>query len=78
MEILSPGDRAADVEDKAAVYLPAGSALVILVDPQTRTVTLINKTLRRTLAEGETLAHAALPEFALPLVKFFSVLVRPR
>src|ERR1700730_6488593 len=74
VEILSPGDRTEDVEDKAAVYLLAGSALVILVDPKTRTVTLIEKALRRTLNEGEVLVHPALPEFSLPLVKLFSVL----
>lgn len=77
VEILSPGDCTADVEDKAAVYLLAVSVLVILVDPQTRTVTLIEKALRRTLTQGETLEHAALPGFSLSLTKLFSVLVRP-
>ena len=36
VEILSPGDCRADVDDKIAVYLQAGSSLVIVVDPQKR------------------------------------------
>jgi Uma2 family endonuclease len=34
VEILSPDDRRADVDDKIGVYLRAGSSLVIVVDPQ--------------------------------------------
>lgn len=76
-EILSPGDRKPDVEEKIAVYLAAGTSLVVLVDPKARSVTLIDPKNRRTLAEHETLAHDALAGFALPLARLFSVLARP-
>src|SRR5271170_5852257 len=33
VEILSPGDRRRDVDDKIAVYLAAGTSLVIIADP---------------------------------------------
>ena len=37
-EVLSPDDRRIDVESKIATYLAAGSALVIIVDPQRQIV----------------------------------------
>ena len=76
-EILSPGDRKADVEDKIAVYLAAGSMLVVLIDPRKRTVTTIDERERQTLNEGDTLRHPALPEFSLPLARLFAALRPP-
>jgi Uma2 family endonuclease len=78
VEILSPGDRRADVEDKIAVYLVSGTALVILIDPKVRSATLIDSVERRTLSDGEVLRHPALPGFSLPLAKLFAVLERPK
>src|SRR5579862_7641312 len=40
VEILSPDDRRADVDDKIATYLRAGSTLVIVLDPATRSAEL--------------------------------------
>lgn len=40
VEILPPGDRRIDVDDKIGVYLRAGSTLVIVVDPRKRVVEL--------------------------------------
>ena len=39
VEVLSPEDRASDVEQKIAQYLSAGSGLVLKVDPANKTVT---------------------------------------
>ena len=38
VEILSPGDRSVDVEHKCAVYLAAGTSVVLIVDPLQRTM----------------------------------------
>jgi Uma2 family endonuclease len=77
VEILSPDDRQADVEDKVAVYLAAGSALVVLVDGRARTVTLIDGSGRHTLAGDDVVEHAALPGFALALAELFAALDLP-
>jgi Uma2 family endonuclease len=76
-EILSPDDRRPDVEDKVAVYLCAGTELVVLVDPWARTVTLVDAQVRRLLGERDTLEHPALPGFSLRLERLFATLRRP-
>jgi Uma2 family endonuclease len=75
-EILSPGDRRADLEDKIGVYLRAGSSLVIVVDPQRRAVELHDPNATTILTENDVIAHDALPAFAYPVSDLFSVLRR--
>jgi Uma2 family endonuclease len=77
VEILSPGDRRVDVDDKVATYLAAGAALVIVVDPKTRAVELHDPSAVVVLAEGESVAHAALPGFELSVAKLFAVIAPP-
>ena len=73
VEVLSPEDRASEVEEKIAQYLAAGSVLVLKVDPRSKTVT-------RYRAGGE--AHVfsldgvvscapALPEFSFHVADLF-------
>jgi Uma2 family endonuclease len=76
VEILSPDDRRADIEDKIAVYLRAGSSLVIVVDPQQRAVELHDAAQTVRLDEANTLEHWALPEFAYRVRDLFAVLRR--
>ena len=76
VEILSPGDRRDDVNDKISVYLRAGSSLVIVVDPQRRTVELHDTKSTKLLGEDDVIAHDALPAFAYPVHDLFSVLRR--
>jgi Uma2 family endonuclease len=78
VEILSPDDRSADVEDKIATYLRSAAQLVVVVDPAQRSVTLVDPEGRRSLAERETLEHQALPGFALSLRALFAALELPR
>lgn len=40
IEVLSPDDRAGDVEDKVDLYLAAGCPLVVILNPKRRTATL--------------------------------------
>jgi Uma2 family endonuclease len=82
VEILSPchpelvEGRRADVDDKIAVYLQAGSSLVIVVDPQQRAVELHDAVRTVRLDETSTIAYWALPEFAYPVRELFGVLRR--
>lgn len=78
IEILSPGHVQRHVEHKIAVYLAAGSALVIVVDARDRTVRLHDASGVRVLRGGDTLAHDALPGFALALPVLFAALDRVR
>ena len=74
VEIRSPGDRRADVEDKAATFVRAGAELVILVNPRTRTVIAIDATERRIFSGGDSFVHATLPGFTFALSVMFDEL----
>jgi len=76
VEILSPDDRRIDVDDKIDVYLRAGSALVIVVDPRRRVVELHDTSATTHLEEGASIVHAALPGFSYPVRDLFAVLRR--
>jgi Uma2 family endonuclease len=71
VEILSRGDRRADVEHKIATYLAAGTAAVILVDPQRETMAVHDGKGVRELRRADTLTHAALPGFSLDVGALF-------
>ncbi|MGH7706826.1 MAG: Uma2 family endonuclease, partial [Vulcanimicrobiaceae bacterium] len=71
VEILSPDDRAIDVNDKIAVYLRAGSALVIVVDPRSESIAL-HSAITRHVRPGERLEDPALPGFTLDVAALFA------
>ena len=77
IEIRSPGDHEPDVADKVAIYLAAGTALVIVVDPDGRTARLSDENGTRTLGVEDALEHDALPGFRLPLRELFATLELP-
>lgn len=72
VEVLSRDDRPADVEHKIATYLAAGSAAVVIVDPDRQTVAVHDAGDVRELEPSETLTHPALPGFALELHSLFA------
>ncbi len=72
VEIRSPGDRVADLEDKIVTLLRAGTHVVIVVDDRTRTVTTHDITGRRVFTEEETFEHSALPGFRFTLAEMFA------
>jgi Uma2 family endonuclease len=78
VEILSPGDRRADIDDKIATYLAAGSVLVMIVDPKTQTVELHDARGTVTLRAGDSIAHPRLPGFELSVSDLFEVIAPPR
>jgi Uma2 family endonuclease len=72
VEVVSPGDRADDVDDKIGTYLRAGTTLVIVADPRSRSFSLHDASATSTVASSETLRHIALPDFALDVDSFFA------
>ena len=67
-EVLSPGETPAEVEEKIADWLGAGTRLVVVVDPENQTVTLYRSrrdvrvlTIDDVLEGGEVVAGWALP-----------------
>ncbi len=78
VEVLSSGDRRADVDDKIATYLAAGTALVIIVDPKTHTVEPHDPGGHGILSAGQSLAHSAIPGFSLSVAELFEIIAPPR
>ncbi|MGH7708341.1 MAG: Uma2 family endonuclease, partial [Vulcanimicrobiaceae bacterium] len=78
VEILSPGDRRIDIDHKIGVYLSAGSALVMVVDPRRRVVELHDATGVRELGERDVIEHESLPGFSFAVAELFAVLKPPR
>ena len=74
VEVLSPSDRMADALAKAAMYLQAGTSLVWLVNPATRTVVVFRSEMDPvTLGESDTLDGGdVLPGFSVPVAEIFS------
>ena len=74
IEIVSPNDRPMDVHAKVADYLTAGTRLVWVVDPATRTVVAYRRLLAPTriartgLLDGEDV----LPGFRVPVADLFA------
>jgi len=74
VEVLSPSDRMADALAKIAMYLQAGTPLVWLVNPATRTVVVFRAEMDPvTLSESDTLDGGdLLPGFSVPVAEIFS------
>jgi Uma2 family endonuclease len=74
VEVLSPSDRMADALAKVAMYLQAGTPLVWLVNPATRTVVVFrSETDPVMLGESDTLdGGAVLPVFSVPVAEIFA------
>jgi Uma2 family endonuclease len=73
VEVLSPGDRRADVEEKIRVYLAAGSSVIFIVDPKLRRVQIRDARGERTIEENGVLTHDALAGFRLDVRRLFSM-----
>jgi Uma2 family endonuclease len=76
VEILSPDDRRLDLESKIDVYLRAGTALVIVVDPNAQCIELHDAAGTAMVYRGEALRHAALPAFELDVAAYFDSALR--
>ena len=78
VEILSTGNTKREMERKRREYFAAGTVLVWMVDPDSRTVTVYtSKTEFRTLSEADVLdGGAVLPGFTVELRTLFAELDR--
>lgn len=73
VEIVSPGNSAAEIQEKVLEYLDAGSRLVWVVHPRTRTVVVHHSRSEiRVLGEGEELeGGAVMPGFRVGVGEVF-------
>ena len=73
VEVISPNDRAVEVEDKASDWLRAGAKMVIVLNPKTRTATIYRGFDDiRILTEGDTIDGGdVVPGWQLPLADVF-------
>ncbi len=71
VEILSPKDRRKLLETKIEMYLNFGTKLVIVVDPEKRSVTMHDASGIRTFVEPEIAASAAFPDLQIDTAKLF-------
>jgi Uma2 family endonuclease len=71
VEILSPGDRKIDINDKIATYLRAGCDVVIVVDSGSETITSHDARAVLQFASGMSFAHPALEGFTLDVRALF-------
>lgn len=73
VEVLSPNETATELYDKLADYRAAGTALIWVVDPKYRTVTVEpNDAPSFVLRVGDTLTGGrVLPDFSCPMAELF-------
>lgn len=76
VEIRSPSDRQRDIDEKVRVYLAAGTTAVFLVDPDQRSVTVIDASGTHDVTSA-MITHEALPGFSLERAALFDM-PRPR
>jgi Uma2 family endonuclease len=73
VEILSPGDRQRDFDEKVRVYLAAGTSVVFIVDTKVRTILAKDAQGSRLFSDGEIVTHDALPGFSLTARTLFEI-----
>jgi Uma2 family endonuclease len=73
VEILSPSDSQEDIDEKIALYLEMGVALVWVINPNLRTVLVLRPDAEPELfnVQAELSAEPHLPGFRLPVARLF-------
>jgi len=71
VEVLSPGDWRGLIDDKIRLYLEGGTALVIIVDPRTRTVESHERSGTATFGEGDVARSRAFDDLAVDVSALF-------
>ena len=72
VEVRSPDDRQADIDEKVRVYLAAGTRVIFLVDPDERSVIAVDTNGVREQILG-SITHKALPDFGLDPMFLFEM-----
>jgi len=78
VEVLSPSERASDIDEKLDDYAAGGTPLVWIIDPERRTVMIVTTDSPvRWLREGDTLdGGTILPSFTAPVTEIFDGVAR--
>ena len=73
VEVVSPSDRASDVQEKVHMWLDAGARLVWVAYPSTRSVTAYRSRTDVTIVEGDQLLDGSpvLDGFSIPVSRLF-------
>ncbi len=73
VEVVSPGDRAAEMQEKISEYLRAGTRLVLVADPRSKTVTAYRPSGEARLYSGDAVVSCEdiLPGFSFRLADLF-------
>ena len=71
VEVLSPGDHRADVEEKVRVYLACAASVVFLVDTNAQTVTIRDGSAPVVLGRDQDIKHQSLNGFSMPARQLF-------
>ncbi len=73
VEVVSPDDTAAEVEEKVQEYLAAGARLVLVIHPRTRTMTVYRPDgTAAVLRPGDVFdGGEAMPGFTMPVSEVF-------
>ncbi len=74
VEVRSPNDREPEIEEKVAIYLDAGTHVVIVADPLTRRFLLFDPSGSRELPAPAIFEHAALPGLTIDIAAVFALL----
>ena len=78
VEIRSPDDRTADVEHKLRVYLAAGAGMVLIVDPDRRTMDAFEADAEpRGYGAGDRFVSVRFPDLTFSLEEIFAQLDLP-
>ncbi len=72
VEVRSPNDREREIAEKLAVYLDAGTSVVILADPDTRTFRVYDRDGTCELHAPATFEHPSLPGLRIDLAATFA------
>jgi Uma2 family endonuclease len=74
VEVVSPNDRHSEVVEKALAWLKAGCRMVLVADPERRTVTVYRSLQEiRILTENDAIDGAdVVPGWRLPLADIFA------
>jgi Uma2 family endonuclease len=77
IEIISPDDRRADIDDKISTYLASGAQLVLLVDPKNNTFEAYDSEGVHRCAAHDTFTHSSMPGFSIKVASVFEE-IRPK
>jgi Uma2 family endonuclease len=73
VEVVSPADRSSEVEEKCLDWIAAGVSVVLVVDPQTRTIREYRSSQRiQVCAEGWLELNDIIPGFRLDVGEIFA------